>query len=38
MKLKKNMYQKMERTPMLMDWQDQYSQNGYLDESNLQIQ
>jgi hypothetical protein len=28
----------MERSPMLMDWQDQYSKNGYLAESNLQIQ
>jgi hypothetical protein len=25
-------------SPMLMDWQDQYSQNDYLAESNLQIQ
>jgi hypothetical protein len=23
---------------MLMDWQDQYSKNGYLAKSNLQIQ
>jgi hypothetical protein len=30
--------QKMERSPMLMDWQDQYSKNGCLAESNLQIQ
>jgi hypothetical protein len=29
--------QKMERS-MLMDWQDQYSKNGYHAESNLQIQ
>jgi hypothetical protein len=28
----------MERSPMLMDWQDQYSENGYLAESNLQTQ
>ena len=28
----------MERSPMLMDWQDQYSKNDYLAESNLQIQ
>jgi hypothetical protein len=28
----------MERSPMLMDWQDYYSQKGYLTESNLQIQ
>jgi hypothetical protein len=28
----------MERSPMLMDWQDYYSKNGYLTESNLQIQ
>jgi hypothetical protein len=28
----------MERCHMLMDWQDQYSENGYLAESNLQIQ
>jgi hypothetical protein len=30
--------QKMEKSPMLMDWQDQNSKNGYLAESNLQIQ
>jgi hypothetical protein len=30
--------QKMKRSPMLMDWQDQYSKNGYLAKSNLQIQ
>jgi hypothetical protein len=30
--------QKMERSPMLMNWQDQHSKNGYLAESNLQIQ
>ena len=30
--------QKMERSPMLMDWQDQYSENDYLAKSNLQIQ
>jgi hypothetical protein len=30
--------QKMERSPMLIDWQDQYSKNGYLTKSNLQIQ
>ena len=28
----------MERSPMLMDWQDQYSKNGYIAKSNLQIQ
>ena len=28
----------MERSPMLMDWQDQYSKNGYLAKRNLQIQ
>jgi hypothetical protein len=28
----------MERTPMLMDWQDQYNKNGYLAKNNLQIQ
>ena len=28
----------MERSPMLMDWQDQYSKNGYFGKSNLQIQ
>ena len=28
----------MERSPMLMDWQDQYSTKGYLAKSNLQIQ
>jgi hypothetical protein len=30
--------QKLERSPMLMAWQDQYSKNGYLAKSNLQIQ
>jgi hypothetical protein len=28
----------MERSLMLMNWQDQYSKNGYLVKSNLQIQ
>jgi hypothetical protein len=28
----------MERSPMLMDWQDQYSKNGHLAKSNLHIQ
>jgi hypothetical protein len=28
----------MQRPYMLMDWQDQYNKNGYLAESNLQIQ
>ena len=28
----------MERSPMLMDWQDQHCKNGYLAKSNLQIQ
>jgi hypothetical protein len=28
----------MERSPMLMGWQYQYSKNGYLTKSNLQIQ
>jgi hypothetical protein len=28
----------MERSPMLMDWQDYYSKNGHLAETNLQIQ
>jgi hypothetical protein len=28
----------MERSPMLMDCQDQYGKNGYLAKSNLQIQ
>ena len=27
--------QKMERSPMLMDWQDRYNKNGYLAKSNL---
>ena len=37
--LKRNrVSQKMERSPMLMDWPDQYSKNGYPAESNLQIQ
>ena len=31
-------FQKMERSPMLIDWKDQYSKNGYLTKSNLQIQ
>jgi hypothetical protein len=31
-------HQKMERSPMLMDWQDQHCKNGYLAKSNLQIQ
>ena len=26
----------MERSPMLMDWQDQHCKNGYLAKSNLQ--
>jgi hypothetical protein len=30
--------QKMERSPMLMDCQDQHGKSGYLAESNLQIQ
>jgi hypothetical protein len=28
----------LRRSPMLMDWQDQYSKNGHLAENNLQIQ
>jgi hypothetical protein len=28
----------MERSPILMDWQDCYSKHGYLAKSNLQIQ
>jgi hypothetical protein len=28
----------MERSPMFMDWQYQYSKNGYLAKSYLQIQ
>ena len=28
----------MERSPMLMDWKDQYSKNVYLAKSNLKIQ
>jgi hypothetical protein len=28
----------MERSPMHMDWQDQHCKNGYLANSNLQIQ
>jgi hypothetical protein len=28
----------MERSSLLKDWQDQYSKNGYLAKSNLQIQ
>jgi hypothetical protein len=30
--------QKMERSPMLIEWKDLYSKNGYLAKSNLQIQ
>jgi hypothetical protein len=29
--------QKMERSPMFMDWQGQHCKNGYLAKSNLQI-
>jgi hypothetical protein len=28
----------MERSPMLMDWQEQHCKHGYLAKSNLQIQ
>jgi hypothetical protein len=28
----------MERLPMFMDWQNQYCENGYTTENNLQIQ
>jgi hypothetical protein len=28
----------MEKSPMFMDWQDVYSQNGYTAKSNLEIQ
>jgi hypothetical protein len=28
----------MERSPMFMDWQDQYSKNGYIAKNNVQIQ
>ena len=27
----------MERSPMLMDWQDQYSKNGYLAKAIYQL-
>jgi hypothetical protein len=30
--------QKIERSPMLMDWQNSYSKTGYLAKSNLLIQ
>jgi hypothetical protein len=30
--------QKMERSPMLMDWQNQHSENGYTTKSNLHVQ
>jgi hypothetical protein len=30
--------QKMESSPMLMDWQTQYCENGYFDPSNLHVQ
>jgi hypothetical protein len=38
--LKKNwrQSQKMERSPMLMDWQDQYSENSYLAKSTNSVQ
>jgi hypothetical protein len=28
----------MERSPMLMDWQNQHTKNGYTTKSNLHIQ
>jgi hypothetical protein len=28
----------MERSPMLIDWQNQFGKKGYLAKSNLQIQ
>ena len=36
--LKKEIKEDLQRSPMLMDWQDQYSKNDYLAKSNLQIQ
>jgi hypothetical protein len=30
--------QKMERSPMLMDWQNQHSKNGYTIKTNLHVQ
>jgi hypothetical protein len=36
--LKKEIKKDLRRWKELMDWQDQYSENGYLAESNLQIQ
>jgi hypothetical protein len=30
--------QKMVRSPMLMDWLNQYCENGYLTKSNLLVQ
>jgi hypothetical protein len=30
--------QKMERSPMLLDWQNQHSKNGYTTKSNLHVQ
>jgi hypothetical protein len=30
--------QKVERSPMLMDWQNQHSKNGYTTKSNLHVQ
>jgi hypothetical protein len=30
--------QKMERSSMLMDWQDKYSKNGHIAKSNIHVQ
>jgi hypothetical protein len=30
--------EKMERYPMLMDWHNQYCENGYITKSNLHVQ
>jgi hypothetical protein len=30
--------QKMGRSPMIMDWQNQHSKNGYTTKSNLHVQ
>jgi hypothetical protein len=30
--------QKVERSPVLMDWQNQHSKNGYTAKSNLHVQ
>jgi hypothetical protein len=38
MKKEIRILQKMERSPMLMDGQNQYCENGYITKSNLHVQ